>query len=111
MSDISVLIGPGIGGMLAYLITDFYFSKVATLGEYETDSATQHGEYRVHIVRMGSIRPYIKVKIQDKTRSRQRSKTFRQKELIERYDAEKLDEVVDEVLRWYENTALKKLNR
>ncbi|MGI6125703.1 MAG: hypothetical protein ACOYEF_01915 [Planifilum sp.] len=110
MSDIN-LIGPGIGGLMAYLISDLYFSKVVTLGEYETDATTEQGEYHVHITRMGSRRPYIKVKIQDKTRNRQRSKTFRQKHLMQQYDADNLDEVVDEILRWYEDTALNQSKR
>jgi hypothetical protein len=111
VSDISVLIGPGIGGMMAYVITDFYFSKINTLGEYETDASTEQGDYHVHITRIGVRRPYMKVKIEDKTRNRNRSKTFRKKHLIQLYDAENLDEVVDEIVRWYEDTILIKLKR
>lgn len=105
MSD---LFGPGIGALLAIVISSFTI-KLFTLSEYESDTTTEHGDYHVHITRMAAWHPYIKVKIQDKTRNRNYSRTLRKKDLIQQYDVENIDEVVREIVQLYENTICKKL--
>jgi hypothetical protein len=78
--------------------------------EYESNLTTETGEYHVHIERMRHIAsPYLQVKIEDKTRNRKYSKRFKDKDLIQSYDADKKDEVVRELVLWYENHILTKL--
>lgn len=104
------LITPGIGAVLAIMVTSFVM-KSFTLGEYESDFTTENGVYRVHITRVGKRRPYMQVKIKDQTRNRNHSKTFRDQHLIQMYDEEKLDEVMGEIIKWYENTIVKKITK
>lgn len=99
-----------IGGMVTVLLSPF-IRKMYYLGEFESDWTTENGEYHVHITRMGKRRPYMQVKINDKTRNRRYYKTFRNKDLIQTYDAEKMDEVLRELVLWYESNILKKLTR
>ncbi|SFJ84029.1 hypothetical protein [Thermoflavimicrobium dichotomicum] len=106
MSDIN-WIAPIVGGIAAAAAYPFY-NKLFTKSTYESGWTTENGEYHVHIARMRAARPYLRVKITDKTREGGCLRIFRDRYLVQNYDEEKYSEVVQDIVKWYENKKIKK---
>jgi hypothetical protein len=106
MSNIN-WIPPIIAGFTVAALSPFY-NKLFTKSTYESDWTTENGKYHVHIARMRAARPYLRVKITDKTREGGSLKIFRDRDLVQNYDEEKYNEVVQDTLKWYESKKIKK---